>query len=131
MLPGPRECFAVQLAGIGAQDLAAQPLDRLDLNPPGAAQPAGRLHRPDIPLERLRPGQRLQLGDFLFSGPGLEGLQQRPGGQLGARVGPKKRRAAHFTRRWVQALEHGPHLLGAGGPLKAAGLGGAAYEPAW
>ena len=37
----PVECFAVQLAGVGAQDLAAQPLDRLDLDPP-ARRPAGR-----------------------------------------------------------------------------------------
>ena len=56
MLPRLAECFAVQLVGIVAQDLAAEPLDRLHLDPPGAAQPAGRLDRPHVALERLGPG---------------------------------------------------------------------------
>jgi hypothetical protein len=53
MLPGTGECFAIQLARIGAEDLAAQPLDRLDLDPLRAAQPAGRLDRAHVTLERL------------------------------------------------------------------------------
>ena len=62
---------------------------------------------------------------------GLEGLQQRPGGQLGARVSPMERRAALFPGGWVQALEHRPHLLRARGPLKAGCCGGAAHISAW
>jgi hypothetical protein len=88
MLPSRGKCFAVQLVGVQAQDLAAQPLDRLDLDPPGAAQPAGRLHRAHVTLERLRPGQLLQVLNAPLGRAGLEGLQQRRRGQLGPRVGP-------------------------------------------
>jgi len=131
VLPGAGEGFAVQLARVSAQDLATEPLDRLDLDPPGAAQLAGRLYRPHIPLERLGPGQRLQLRHALLGGPGLERGQQWPGGQLGPRVSPPERRASLLAGGRVQALEHRLHLLGRGDPLQAAGLGGAADEPAW
>ena len=50
MLPRLVEPLPVQLARVGAQDLAAEPLDRLDLDPLGAAQPARRLHRRTSPL---------------------------------------------------------------------------------
>jgi hypothetical protein len=73
MLPGACECFAIQLLGVDAQDLAAQPLDRLHLDPLGPAQPAGRLHRPHVPLERLALGELLQLLHALLARPGLEG----------------------------------------------------------
>ena len=61
MLPSAGEGFAVQLARVGAQDLAAEPLDRLDLDPLSAAQPTRCLDRAHVPLERLGPGQLLQL----------------------------------------------------------------------
>jgi hypothetical protein len=65
--------------------LAAQPLDRLDLDPLGAAQPAGGPHRPHS-----------------------------------------------AAPRWpVEALEHRPHLLGAGLAFQAGSGGGAAYISAW
>ena len=80
MLPGGGEGFAVQLARVGAQDLAAEPLDRLDLDPLSAAQPTRCLDRAHVPLERLGPGQLLQLLNALLGGAGLERLQQRPGG---------------------------------------------------
>jgi hypothetical protein len=131
VLPGASECFAVQLAWVGLEDLAAEAFDGLDLDSLGAAQPAGRLHRPHVALERLGSGLRLQIRDALLSGPGLERLQQRPGGQLGPRVGPKQRRAALLAGGWVEALEHRPHLLGAGGPFQAGRGGGVAHEPAW
>jgi hypothetical protein len=131
VLPGASEGFAVQLARIDVEDLAAEPLDRLDLDPFGAAQPAGRLDRPDVPLERLAPGELLQVLSALFGRTGLERRQQRPGGQLGARVSPVKRRTALLPSGRVQALEHRPHLLRAGDSLQAGGGGGAADEPAW
>jgi hypothetical protein len=34
VLPGASECFAIQFVGVQVEDLAAQPLDRLDLDPP-------------------------------------------------------------------------------------------------
>jgi hypothetical protein len=80
MLPGPLEPLPIQCAGVGAEHLAAQPFDRLDLDPPDAAEPAGGLHRPHITLERLGPGQCLQVLDVALGRFGLEGLQQRPGG---------------------------------------------------
>jgi hypothetical protein len=80
VLPGLVEPLPIQRAWAGAQHLAAQPLDGLDLDPLGAAQPAGRLDRPHIALERVRPGQRLQVLDALFGGPSLEGVKQQPGG---------------------------------------------------
>jgi hypothetical protein len=43
VLPSVSECFAVQLPRVGAQHLAAQPLNRLDLDPLDAAELAGRL----------------------------------------------------------------------------------------
>jgi hypothetical protein len=131
MLPGRLEGFAVQVTRGDLEDLAAQPLDRLDLDPPGAAQPAGCLDRADVALERLAPGELLQVLDAVVGGPGLEGLQQRPGGQLGTRVGPQERCTALLPGGGIEALEHRPHLLGAGDPLQTTGLGGAADEPAW
>jgi hypothetical protein len=135
VLPRLVEPVSVQLARVGAEDLAAQPLDRLHLDPPGAAGPAGRLHRTHVALERLRPGQVLQVLDALLGGAGLQRLlqrlQQRPGGQLGAWVGAPQRRTADLAGGWVQALEHRPHLLGAGDALQAVGVGGAADEAAW
>jgi hypothetical protein len=77
VLPGPLESLAVQRARVEVEDLAAQPLDRLDLHPPGAAQPAGRLHRAHVALERLGPGEMLQVINALLGGPVLEGVQQR------------------------------------------------------
>jgi hypothetical protein len=91
MLPGGPECFAVQLARVGAQDLAAEPLDRLDLDPPRAPQPTRCLDRPHIRLERLRAGQFLHFGDFSLGGASLERLQQLPDGQFGARIGAQQR----------------------------------------
>jgi hypothetical protein len=115
---------------VDAEDLAAQPLHRLHLDPSGAAQPAGRLHRAHVTLERLRSAQLLKVLDAAFGCAGLEGLQQRPRGQLGARIGARKRRAPHFTRCRVQALEHRPHLLRAGGPIQPGHGGGVAHEAA-
>jgi hypothetical protein len=87
VLPGASECFAVQLAGIGAEDLAAEPLDRLDLDPLGTPQPAGGLDRAHVALERLRAREVLQLTHALLGGPSRERLEQRPGRQLRARLG--------------------------------------------
>ena len=81
MLPGPLQLLPIQLTRVDAEDLAAQPLDRLDLDPPGAAQPTGRLDRPHITLERLGPGQFLQAFNTLLVGACFQG-RQRPGGQL-------------------------------------------------
>ena len=111
MLPRLAECFAVQLARIAAEDLAADPLDCLDLDPPGGAELAGRLDRPHVALERLGPGQRLQVLDALLFGAGLESRQQWAGDQLGTGVGAPQRRAALLAGGRVQALEHGPYLL--------------------
>jgi hypothetical protein len=131
VLPRPLEPLPVQLAGVEAEDLAAQPLDRLDLDPPGPAELAGRLDRAHVPLERLGPRERLQVGGAPLGGPGLERLQQRPGRQLGAWVGPPQRHTPHLTRGGVQALEHRPHLLGTRDSLQAACLRDVADEPAW
>src|ERR671912_457996 len=54
-----------------------------------------------------------------------------PGGQFGRGAGPPQRRTALLAGGRVQALEHRPHLLGAGGPLQAGRGRGAAHEPAW
>jgi hypothetical protein len=131
VLPGPLEPLAVQLMGVGPEYLAAQPLDRLDLHPLRATQPARRLHRAHVTLERLGPGELLRLRHPLLGGPGLERFQQRPGRQLGARVGAPQRRTPDLAGGRVQALEHRADLLGRGDPLQAASLGGAADEPAW
>jgi SagB-type dehydrogenase family enzyme len=131
VLPGPLERLAIQLPRVGAEDLAAEPLDRLDLHPPGAAELACCLDRADVALERLRLGELLQVLDAVLGGAGREGLQQRPGGQLGARIGAPQRRTPHLAGGGIQALEHRPHLLGRRDPLQPAGLGGAADEPAW
>jgi hypothetical protein len=112
VLPCLVEPVPVELARVGAKHLAAQPLDRLDLHPLRAAQPAGRRDRAHIALERLRVREVLQLAHLLVGGAGLECLQQRPSRQLGARVGPRKRRAPNLTRTGVQTLEHRLHLLG-------------------
>jgi hypothetical protein len=76
MLPRLVESLPVQLVGVGAEDLAAQPFDGLDLDPPRAAQPAGRLHRAHVALERLGLGELLQVLNATFGRLGLEGLQQ-------------------------------------------------------
>jgi hypothetical protein len=131
MLPGPVEPLPVQLTRVEAGDLAAQPLHRLDLDPLGAAGPAGGLNGAHVTLERLGPGELLQVLHTALGRPSLERLQQRPGRKLGALVSPPQRRTAHFPRRRVEALEHRPHLLGRGDPLQAAGVGGAADEAAW
>jgi hypothetical protein len=131
VLPRPLEPLPVQLAGIDLKHLAAQPLDRLDLHPPGAAPPAGRLDRADVALERLRPRQRFHVLHALLGGALLEGFQQRSGGQLGARVGAPQRRTPLLAGGGVEALEHGSHLLGRGDPLQAGGVGGGADEAAW
>jgi hypothetical protein len=127
----PCRTLPVQLTRVGGEDLAAQPLHRLDLDPPGAAQPAGRLHRAHVTLECLRLGELLQLRHALLGGPLPEGLQQRAGGQHGARVGPPQRRTPHLAGGRVEALEHRPHLLGRGDPFEAGRGRGAADEPAW
>jgi hypothetical protein len=124
VLPRLLEPLPVQLPRIGAQHLAAQPLDRLHLDPLGPAQPTGRLNRAHVPLERLAPGELLQLGRPLVGRPRLEGGQQRPGRQLGARVGAQQGGAALGAGGRVQALEHRPHLLGAGLAVQAGGGGG-------
>jgi hypothetical protein len=129
MLPGASEGVAVQLARVGAEDLAAEALDRLDLDPLSATQPAGRLHRAHVALERLGPGQLLQLLHPLLGGASLQGCQQGAGGQLGPRIGPEKRRTALLPGGQVQALEHRPHLLSAGLTVQAGRGGGAAHEP--
>jgi hypothetical protein len=67
----------------------------------------------------------------VLGGVGLERLQQRPGRQLGARVGAPQRRTPQLAGGRVQALEHRSHLLGACHAFEVAGLGGAADEPAW
>jgi hypothetical protein len=131
MLPRLVEPLPIQLARVDVQHLAAEPLDGLDLDSSRAPQPAGRLDRAHVPLERLGPGQLRQVRNTLLVGAGFQGLQQRPSGQLGARVGPQKRRTPLLAGGRVQALEYRPHLLGAGGSLEAGGGGGAAREPAW
>jgi hypothetical protein len=131
MLPRSVEPLPVQLVGIDIEDLAAQPLHRLDLHPPAPAGPAGCLDGAHVILERLRRGELLHVLDAALDRPGLEGLQQRSGGQLGARVGAPQRRTPHFARCRVEALEHRPHLLGGGDPLQAALGGSGADEAAW
>jgi hypothetical protein len=69
VLPGLVEPLPVQRARIGPEDLAAQPLHRLDLDPPGAAELARALHRAHVALERLGPGELLQIRDALLAGP--------------------------------------------------------------
>jgi hypothetical protein len=53
VLPRLVEPLPVQLARVSAEDLAAEPLDRLDLHPPAAAGSAGRLDEAHVALERL------------------------------------------------------------------------------
>jgi hypothetical protein len=131
VLPRPLESLPVQLARVHPQDLAAEPLDRLDLHPPSTTLAAGRLDRAHVALERLGPREGLQVLHTALGRLGLEGLQQRPGGQLGARVGAPQRRTAHLTRRGVQALEHRLHLLRARDPFQAARCSCRADEAAW
>jgi hypothetical protein len=102
---------------------AADSLDRLDLDPPRPAQPAGRLNWAHIPLERLGAGQLLQVLNTLLISAHFQGLQHWLGGQLGVRVGPPQRRTALLPGGRFQALEHRPDLLGAGDPLEAGGGG--------
>jgi hypothetical protein len=83
VLPGRSECLPVQAAGVDLEQHAADPLCGLDLDPPGAAGPAGRLHRPHIPGQRLGTGQPGQLGDALRGGVLAECRQQRPGSMTG------------------------------------------------
>jgi hypothetical protein len=117
--------------GVDPEQLAAEALDGLHLDPLGAAEPAGRLDRAHVTLERLGAGQLLQILNAALDRLGLGGLQQWPGGQLGARVGAPQRRAPLLAGGGVEALEHRPHLIGGGDPLQAVGLGGAADEAAW
>ncbi len=112
--PCPVERRAVQLVGVQAEDLAADPLDGLDLDPLGGAERARRLDRADVVGECLGAGELLQLPSTLLGGTGLEGGQQRRGGQLGPRVGTQERLAALRAGGGVQAAEHGVDLLGGG-----------------
>ncbi len=122
---------AVQLVGVDAEHLAADPLDRLDLDPLGAAERAGRLHRPNVIGERLGAGELLQLDNAPLASAGLEGSEQRRGCQLGARVGAQQRLAALRAGGRVQTAEHGVDLLGGGLADQAAAGGGLTDEPAW
>jgi hypothetical protein len=117
--------------GVDPEQLAAEALDGLHLDPLGAAEPAGRLDRAHVTLERLGAGQLLQILNAALDRLGLGGLQQWPGGQLGPRVGPPQRRAPLLAGGGVEALEHRPHLLGARHAFEAAGPGAAADEPTW
>jgi hypothetical protein len=60
-----------------------------------------------------------------------ERRQERPGRQLGARVGPQQGLAALLAGGRVQAAEHCPDLLSGGDPDQAAGGCGLAQEAAW
>ena len=100
MLPRLLEPLPIQLTRVDAEDLAAQPVDRLDLDSPRAAQPAGGLDRAHIPLERLGPGELLQVLDTVLGGPYFQRVQQGPGGQLGARIGAQGA-ARSAARRWL------------------------------
>jgi hypothetical protein len=131
MLPRLVEPLPIQLTRVDTQHLAAEPLGRLDLDPSRAPQPTGCLDRAHVTLERLGAGHFLQVGDFLLGGAGLERIQERPGGELGARIGAQQRRAALLARSRVEALEHRLHLLGRGDTVQAGCGGGAAQEPAW
>jgi hypothetical protein len=117
VLPRAVEALAEQLARIEAKHLATEPLDRLHLDPPRAAGPAGGLDGAHVALERLRSRERFEVLDALLGGPLLQRLQQRAGGQLGARVGAPERRTADLAGGGVQALEHRAHLLGRRGLL--------------
>src|SRR5512132_605121 len=82
--------------------------------------------------ERTSPLSALDLpNSSRFSTPrsAARVLKASSSGQLGTRIGARKRRAPHLTRGRVQTLEHRLHLLGAGGPVQAGGGGGAAHEP--
>jgi hypothetical protein len=131
VLPRLVEPLAVQLARIEAEDLATEPLDRLHLDPPGPACPAGGLDSAHVALERLGPRELLQVLHTARGRPGFEGVQQRCGCQLGARVGPPQRRTAQLAGGGVEALEHGLYLFGARHAFQTGGGGGAADEPAW
>ena len=76
---------------VDAQNLAAESLDDLDLDPLCAAEPEGRLDRAHVTLERLGSGQCLRFLDALVVGAGLERVQERSGGQFGARIGAQQR----------------------------------------
>src|SRR5215211_3766474 len=82
------------------------------------------------PWSALDPASCSRSSTPCSGGPDLERGQQRPGGQLGARIGAQERSAALLAGGWVEALEHGPHLLGAGLAVQAGRGGGAAHEPA-
>jgi hypothetical protein len=112
VLPCRSECFAVQATGVDFEQHAAEPLCGLDLDPPGAAGPAGRLDRPHIPGQRLGPRQPGQVSDALGVGVLAQGCQQRPGRELGAGVGAQQGLAALLPGRRILTPEHGPHLLG-------------------
>jgi hypothetical protein len=75
VLPGPLEPLPVQLTRVEAEDLAAQPLHRLDLHPPRAADPAGGLDSSHVALERLGPGELLQVLHPALGRLGLKGVQ--------------------------------------------------------
>jgi hypothetical protein len=72
VLPGLVELLPVHRAGVDPEYLAAEALDRLDLDPLGATQSTGRLHRPHIAFQRLALGELLQLLDASLGGMGLE-----------------------------------------------------------
>ncbi len=123
VLPRLVESLAVQAVRVDAEHLAGDPLDGLDLDPPGGARRAGCLYRADVPGERLGRGEGVELLDTLRSGLVLQGRQQRRRRELRPRVGAQKGGAAHLAGRRVQPAEQRPHLLGGRGPLKAAGRG--------
>jgi hypothetical protein len=68
VLPCGIERLPIQAAGVDLEQRAADPLYRLDLDPPGAARAAGRLDRPHVAGQRLGAGQSGQLGDVLGVG---------------------------------------------------------------
>jgi hypothetical protein len=74
VLPRAVEALAEQLAGVPAQDLATEPLDRLHLDPPRAAGPAGGLNGAHVALERLGPRELLQVLHTALGRPGFEGV---------------------------------------------------------
>jgi hypothetical protein len=130
VLPCRLEAVAVQRPRVDLEDQPGQPLDRLDLDPLGAAHPAGRLDGPHVAAERLGGGEHLQFLDALRRRPCLEGLQQRPGRELRASVRTPQRRVPLLAGREVEALEHRPDLLGRRDPGEAARRRRATDEPA-
>jgi hypothetical protein len=131
VLPCRIERIPVQRPRVNLQHHAADPLCRLDLHPPGAAGAAGRLQCPHIARQGLGAGQLLQVDNASVGGVLAERRQERPGRQLGARVGPQQGLTALLAGGRVQAAEHCPDLLSGGDPDQAAGGCGLAQEAAW